>query len=70
MPTADREEAIFAAVLEKPTRAERAAYLEGVAAATARNVTVATDRLRPRDRERSRVMRPSLAGRAGLATGS
>jgi serine/threonine protein kinase len=29
MPTADREEALFAAVLEKPTRAERAAYLEG-----------------------------------------
>jgi len=29
MPTADREEALFAAVLEKPTRAERMAYLEG-----------------------------------------
>jgi WD40 repeat protein/serine/threonine protein kinase len=29
MPTADREEALFAALLEKPTRAERAAYLEG-----------------------------------------
>jgi len=29
MPTADREEALFAAALEKPTRAERAAYLEG-----------------------------------------
>ncbi|HEV3078139.1 MAG TPA: protein kinase, partial [Gemmataceae bacterium] len=29
MPTTDREEALFAAVLEKPTRAERAAYLEG-----------------------------------------
>jgi WD40 repeat protein/serine/threonine protein kinase len=29
MPTANREEALFAAVLEKPTRAERAAYLEG-----------------------------------------
>ncbi len=29
MPTIDREEAIFAAVLDKPTRAERVAYLEG-----------------------------------------
>jgi WD40 repeat protein/serine/threonine protein kinase len=29
MPTTDREEALFAAVLEKPTRAERSAYLEG-----------------------------------------
>jgi serine/threonine protein kinase/Flp pilus assembly protein TadD len=29
MPTTDREEALFAAVLEKPTAAERAAYLEG-----------------------------------------
>ncbi len=29
MPTTDREEALFAAVLEKPTRPERAAYLEG-----------------------------------------
>ncbi|HUY35213.1 MAG TPA: protein kinase [Pirellulales bacterium] len=29
MPTANREEALFAAVLEKPTPAERAAYLEG-----------------------------------------
>ncbi|HKI31789.1 MAG TPA: protein kinase [Gemmataceae bacterium] len=29
MPTANREEALFAAALEKPTRAERAAYLEG-----------------------------------------
>jgi serine/threonine protein kinase/Flp pilus assembly protein TadD len=29
MPTANREEALFAAVLEKPTAAERAAYLEG-----------------------------------------
>jgi hypothetical protein len=29
MPPADREEALFAAALEKPTRAERAAYLEG-----------------------------------------
>jgi WD40 repeat protein/serine/threonine protein kinase len=29
MPTANREEALFAAALEKPTRAERAAYLDG-----------------------------------------
>jgi serine/threonine protein kinase len=29
MPTSDREEALFAAVLEKPTAAERAAYLDG-----------------------------------------
>jgi WD40 repeat protein/serine/threonine protein kinase len=29
MPTANREEALFAAALEKPTPAERAAYLEG-----------------------------------------
>src|SRR6516225_3206687 len=29
MPTADREEALFAAALEKPTRAERTAFLEG-----------------------------------------
>jgi hypothetical protein len=29
MPTADREEALFAAALEKRTPAERAAYLEG-----------------------------------------
>ncbi|MGO9915107.1 MAG: protein kinase, partial [Isosphaeraceae bacterium] len=33
MPTADREEALFAAILEKPTRAERAAYLEGACGA-------------------------------------
>jgi hypothetical protein len=29
MPTDHREEALFAAVLEKPTLAERAAYLDG-----------------------------------------
>ncbi len=29
MPATNREEALFAAALEKPTRAERAAYLEG-----------------------------------------
>src|SRR5271163_4152216 len=29
MPTTDREEALFGAILEKPTRAERVAYLEG-----------------------------------------
>jgi hypothetical protein len=29
MQSADREEALFAAVLEKPTPAERAAYLDG-----------------------------------------
>jgi WD40 repeat protein/serine/threonine protein kinase len=29
MPTTDREEAVFAAVLEKSTRAERSAYLDG-----------------------------------------
>jgi WD40 repeat protein/serine/threonine protein kinase len=29
MPSADREEALFAAALEKPTPAERAAYLDG-----------------------------------------
>src|SRR5262245_44558104 len=29
MPTDNREEALFAAALEEPTRAERAAYLEG-----------------------------------------
>ena len=33
MPTTDREEALFAAILEKPTRAERAAYLEGACGA-------------------------------------
>ena len=33
MPTTDREEALFAAVLEKPTRPERAAYLEGACGA-------------------------------------
>ena len=33
MPTTDREEALFAATLEKPTRAERAAYLEGACGA-------------------------------------
>jgi eukaryotic-like serine/threonine-protein kinase len=32
MPTTDREEALFAAILEKPTGAERAAYLEGACA--------------------------------------
>src|SRR5262245_40880403 len=29
MSTADREEALLAAILEKPTRAERAAFLDG-----------------------------------------
>jgi eukaryotic-like serine/threonine-protein kinase len=33
MPTTDRVEALFAAILEKPTRAERAAYLEGACGA-------------------------------------
>jgi serine/threonine-protein kinase len=33
MPTADREEVLFAAALEKPTRAERAAFLEGACGA-------------------------------------
>jgi hypothetical protein len=33
------------------------------------NMTVATDRLSLRGRERSTLMRPSLAGRPGLAAG-
>ena len=34
-----------------------------------RNMTLATDRLRPRDRGRSTLMRPSFAARPGLAAG-